>query len=69
MTMAAEQAVVFFAAFALYFVRFLREEELRERDGHPDDDRPQSAHDSFPPLLNVRLDPPKVRPAPSTERK
>ena len=27
-TMAAEQAVVFFAVFALYLLRFLREEQL-----------------------------------------
>jgi len=32
LTMAAEQAVVFFIAFMFFFLRFLREEETREED-------------------------------------
>jgi len=43
-TMVAEQAVVFFAAFAFYFLRFLKEEERTgdvrlQRDGQPDSSR------------------------------
>jgi putative membrane protein len=41
-TMAAEQAVVFFFACALYFTRFLREEDARELYRHAADTPPAS---------------------------